>query len=99
MPRCRKRRRVVVQRLLGPRKGDCAEQAMMDLVGSELVKRFGRPGQAPRRTLESGAPRPRTPRARSREIAVPIGGWGSGPAPCYYTFDPPSLPAVFLPSL
>jgi len=56
---------------LGFRKGDGAEQAMIELVGSELVKRACRARQAPRRASQSAARRSRG--RRSRVVAGPLG--------------------------
>src|ERR1017187_4219483 len=68
---------------LGPRKG--AGEAR------------GRPGQAPRRTFESAARRPRSRRTGSREVAVSTGGGVPTPPPATRGSDAP-FPAVF-PSL
>ena len=58
---------------LGFRKGDGAEQAMIELVGSELVKRAAERAKTERRAAQSAARRPRAGRrirGRRRKVAV-----------------------------
>ena len=57
---------------LGFRKGDGAEQAMLELVGSELVKRADRTRQAPRGAAERDAPRQRRRRSARGISSLPV---------------------------